>query len=136
MFCPTPAAYVLGCLVHILPRLSLVHGAVIAQSAEMTATSSLSNQNPVKCTDIVGWVEQGIVQSDCTTAIDLFLSAVVQPHGTQEYQFFEFEKDPALDLPSVATPLKFHHGGQPAFILGFSRFSLKLFFQARASSSL
>ena len=111
MFCHTPAVYVLGCLLQILRRIPLVHGAVIPQSADITATSSTLGLNPAECNDLEGWVGNGIRRSDCAAAITEFFSASVQPHGEQEYEFRNHEVPQTSHLPSVVTPTKFYHGG-------------------------
>ena len=119
MFCHTPAVYVLGCLLQVLPRIPLVHGAVIPQSEDITATSSTVGINRVKCNDLLGWVEEGIVRSDCAAAIGEFFSTSVRPRGNQEYEFLIPEVHQVSGLPSVVPPIKFYHGGYPAFSLGF-----------------
>ena len=119
MFYHTPAVYALGWLLQILSRIPLGHGAVIPQSADITATNSTLGLTNIECTDIVGWVEEGIIRSDCAAALDEFFSTSVESHGYQQYEFFEREDHQVYHLPSVVTPLKFHHGGYPAFSLSF-----------------
>ena len=119
MFCLTLAVYVLGCLLQILPEISLVHGAVIPQSADITATSSTLGLQPIYCNDLEGWVGNGIVRSDCAAAIGEFRLTSVRAHGNQEYEFLNREFHQVSHLPSVVTPTKFYHGGYPALSLGF-----------------
>ena len=119
MFCHTLAVYVLGCLLQILPEIPLVHGAVVPQSADITAPSSTLGLEPVHCNDLEGFVGNGIRRSDCAAAIGEFLSTSVRPRGNQEYEFFDREAHQISHLPSVVTPTKFYHGEYPAFRLGF-----------------
>lgn len=119
MFCHTPAVYVLGCLLQFLPQIPLVYGAVIPQSAGITATSSTLGLNAVECNDLEGWVGNGIIRSDCAAATSEFFSTSVQLHGTQDFEFLNREVHQISHLPSIVTPTKFYHGGYQAFSLGF-----------------
>ena len=105
------AVYVLGSLFQILPQIPIIHGAVIPQSAAITAPSSVLGLNPSHCNDLEGWLGNGIVRSDCTAAIAEFLSTNVRPRGNQEYEFLDREFHQVTHLPSVVTPTKFYHGG-------------------------
>ena len=119
MFCHTLAVYVLGCLLQILPQIPSVNGAVIPQSADITATGSTLGASPVYCNDLEGFVGKGIVRADCEAAIREFLSTTVRPRGNQEYEFLSREVHPVSHLPTVVTPTRFSHGGYPSFSLGF-----------------
>lgn len=92
------------------PRFPMVHGAVIPQSADITATGSTLGTNPVHCNDIEGWAGNGIVRADCAAAIGLFYSTSVRPHGNQKYEFLNRDVHRVTHLPSVVTPTNFFYG--------------------------
>ena len=117
----TLVIFVLGCLLQILLETTFVDGAVIPQPAGITATNATLGANPTYCNDLEGFVGDGIVQSDCTAAINEFYRTVVQPRGDRKYEFLMEGTDRTSEVPYIVTPNKYTYGRSSVLSHGFGQ---------------
>ena len=103
-----PAVSVFVCLLHILFKASLAHGAVIAESATMDGT--LGTDPKVRCVKDKGWIGDGFRKTDCREAISEFSRTDVEPRRYQEYEFLTRGVPRVSYLPYIVTPREYDYG--------------------------
>ena len=119
MSLPALVIFVLGFLLQTPFQISLVHGAIIPRSVDITTMNETMNDGtPPYCNNLEGWVGDGIDPSDCAVAISEFLRTNVRPRGKQEYEFLARGVPRVSYLPWIVTPKKYDYGRYSGFGLG------------------
>lgn len=103
-----PAVFVFVCLLHILFKASLAHGAVITQPA--TTDSTLGTDGKFHCVKDKDWVGDRFLKTDCRTAISDFSRTNVEPRRYQEYEFLTRGVPRVSYLPYIVTPKEYDYG--------------------------